>query len=582
VRVALASDAVALSALGALTAALLVATWGTWGDLDSDTGYDAAAGARVADGDLPYRDFVYYYGPLAPLASGLATLIGGHGLAPNVALGLVIAIAIVLATYALGRTVCGPLGALLASAMTAAVAFIPNNYSFVLPHTHAATLGTLAILLLLLFARRYAGSGRVAWLLGAGACVGLAGLTKPEPALAALVAGLTWIVLRGRAGARLRYELALFGAAALAIPLAVYGAFATAVPVRELFLENLYPADELAAGGDALVRVRMPLTLESVVELGGKLALYAAGCAALVALARAIDGGGRWRRPLVLATAAGALMVAAVAMVKPDGIRDILPYLFGWIPAGAVIAVAVLLRRFRRRAGRWEEGAQVELAAAVALAVLAATAYGAFVFHGWRPQMAVYVAPLAALLIVRLHLGELARSRTAYVLGAAWIGFLVAVLAGLTLKDSHAESATVRGPGGSIAAEPAEAALYQGAVDAIVRRTEPGAPILVAPMMTGLTVLADRETPLRELSLLPSALPEPADERAAIARLEAAGVRVVITDDRDWKGYGHGAFGTSFHRGLAFWVKRNFVKVQTLTTSSNGSRSLDIWERRAR
>jgi hypothetical protein len=581
-RVAVASDAIALSGLAVLVAGLLAATWGTWGDLDSDTGYDAAAGARVADGDLPYRDFVYYYGPLAPLASGAASWLGGSGLAPSIALGLVVALAIVGATYALARIVTGPLGALLASALTAGVAFIPNNYSFVLPHTHAATIGTLLILVMLLCAWRYAALERPAWLVAAGACAGLATLTKPEPALAALVAGVAWLALRGLSGARLGRELARFAAPALLIPAAVYGALLTAVSAHTLVLENLYPVDMLRAGGDALVRVRMPMTPESIAILGGKLALYAAGAVALVLLARLIDRGGARGRLLVAATIAGGLLVAAVALVKPDGIRDGLPYVFGWIPAGAVVAVAVLFVRYRRRSGAWTPAAQLELAAAVALAVLAATTYASFVFHGWRPQMAVYAAPLAALLLVRLHLVELARSRAGHALGVAWLAFLVAVVGGFTLKDARAESATVHGPGGSLAANPADAAMYQRALDVIAERTRPGEPILVAPMLTGLYVLSGHESPLRQVSLLPSALPTPTDEREAIALARQAGVSLVVTDSRTWRGYGQGAFGETFGEELAFWVRRNFARAQTLHLGSDSSRSLDIWERRAR
>ena len=61
----LAGGAAALFAL-----VLLVATWGTWGNLNQDTGYDAVAGARLADGELPYVDYLYYYGPLGPAARG--------------------------------------------------------------------------------------------------------------------------------------------------------------------------------------------------------------------------------------------------------------------------------------------------------------------------------------------------------------------------------------------------------------------------------------------------------------------------------------------------------------------------------
>lgn len=581
-RIALASDTLAVSVIAVFVAGLLTATWGAWGDLDSDTGYDAAAGARVADGELPYRDFVYYYGPLAPIASGAAAALGGSGLAPSIALGLLIALAIVAASYGLARIVTDPLGALLAAGITAAVAFIPNNYSFVLPHTHAATLGSLLVMLLVLCCWRYAVVARHTWLFAAGTCAGLAALTKPEPALAAFAGGLAWLTLRGFSGARFPRELARFLAPALLIPVAVYGVFVTAVSPRRLLLENLYPVDELAAGGDALVRVRMPMTPESFAALGGKLVLYACGAAALALLAWAIGRGGRWRRPLVWATVAGGVIVIAVSVVKPDGIRDVLPYVFGWIPAGAVLAVAGLAWRYRRRAGAWTATAQLELTAAVALAVMAGTTYAAFVFHGWRPQMAVYAAPLTALLLVRVHLVELARSRTGYALGVAWLAFLVAVLGGLTVKDARSESATVSGPGGALAEAPAEASLYQRALEAIEQRTRPGEPILAAPLMTGVYVLSGHRSPLREVSLLPSALPARSDEQAAIDRLERAGVNLVVTDDRRWLGYDHGAFGASFQRDLAIWVKQNFVRVQRLHLSSSGSRSLDIWERRAR
>ena len=72
-RVGLGVDALAVAGLATLLAGLAAATWGTWGDLDSDTGYDVVAGNLVAQGQFPYIDFVYYYGPLAPLLAGLAT-----------------------------------------------------------------------------------------------------------------------------------------------------------------------------------------------------------------------------------------------------------------------------------------------------------------------------------------------------------------------------------------------------------------------------------------------------------------------------------------------------------------------------
>ena len=577
-RVALHADVLALVGVAVFAAGLAALTWGTWGDLDSDTGYDVVAGSRVADGELPYRDFTYYYGPLAPFLTGLAALIGGAGLWPAVGLGLVIAFAIVGATYGLARIVVGPLGAFLAAAITAAVAFIPSNYSFVLPHTYGATLGTLLLLLVLLGLWRYSATAHSRWAVAAGVALGLVALTKPEPAAAAFLAVAVWLVLRARAGLGARRPGGLIAAPAVAIPVLVYGAFLTIVSPGTLLFENLWPVDELRAGGDTLIRARMPFTAESLVDLLRYSLPYAAAVAGLVVLARLLDRPGRYQRLLLIACGvAGAVFVAA-CIAKPDGLRDGLYYIYGWIPLGALVAVAVTARRSRR--GTPDARLQVELAGAVALLLLAVTTYNGFVLHGWRPTMSVYYVPLAAILVARLHLVELARGRNAYVLGVAWVAFLAAAGTGLALKDARAESVTVRGPGGALAETPAEARLYQGALDEIARRTEPGEPIFVAPLMTGLYPLSGHDSPLDKISMLPGALPDASDQLAAIGELDRAGVRLVVTDDRTWLGYGHRAFGETFDGLLASWIEHNFDRVTTLRAEGEKPRTVSIWTRR--
>ena len=575
--VALTQDAVAIASVALWTLVLVVATWGTWGDLDSDTGYDLLAAARIADGSVPYLDFTYYYGPLGAALAAVAVLVGGHGIGVGVAFGLVVTLLLVAATYGVARIVLPPLGAGLAAGLTAAVALAPNNYGFVLPHTYDAPLGTLLLLCLCLCAWRYARTDAATWLVAAGVAVGLTALTKPEPFAAAVVASVVWLVVRWRDGARLRREALVLGAPAAIVAAAVYGPLLAATSFNRLVYENLYPVDLLQAGDGAMTKARMPMTLESVAEVGGRLVLYALGAATLVALGRLLHlriGG----RALVVAVGVGAVLVAAAAIVKPDGLRDLLYYVYGWIPAGAAIALVVVL--VRRRGSRSDARAQVELVGLTALAVLAATTYGAFVMNGYRPQMAVYYVPFVALFLGVLHLRVLAPTRSAYVLGALWIAFLVAASAGLTLKDARAESATVSGPGGTLAETPAEAKLYSAALAEIAARTQAGEPILVAPILTGLYTLSDRESPLRELSLLPGALADPSAERAAIARLERSDVRLVLTDTREWTSYGEGAFGVTFDRALGRWIASNFVREKTLTTGGPEPRTINLWVRR--
>src|SRR5215468_1675386 len=97
-REATASDAVMLGAVGVFTLVLLALTWGRWGDLTMDTGYDFLAAARTAHGELPYVDYVYFYGPTAPLLLGGLYAITGAAVWPAIAIGLVLSVAAIYLT----------------------------------------------------------------------------------------------------------------------------------------------------------------------------------------------------------------------------------------------------------------------------------------------------------------------------------------------------------------------------------------------------------------------------------------------------------------------------------------------------
>ena len=67
-----------------------------------------------------------------------------------------------------------------------------------------------------------------------------------------------------------------------------------------------------------------------------------------------------------------------------------------------------------------------EIVGLTALFALGLSSYGAFFLHAPHPQMAVYAVPLAAIFLARLHMRDLVLNRAGYVLGAAWLVFLVA------------------------------------------------------------------------------------------------------------------------------------------------------------
>jgi hypothetical protein len=569
VRVLADVDFAALAGLALLAGIAIVATWGAWGDLDNDTGYDFVIGDRFAHGELPYIDSVYYYGPLAPALLGVAARIGGSGIAPFVALGLVVACAIVLATFVLARSAAGTLGGFLAAALVVPVAFGVNQFSYVLPHSSGATLGILTVLGVALALGRYAASEKRHWLAVAGFAAGLSTLTKPEFALAAFAGCALWLALRRHAR-----EVALIAAPALAVPAVVYGAFLTSVSVHRLLFENLNPRDFLSAAGNTMLHARAPFTVSSFLSLGFKLALYGGGVLVLFALARSL----RVRPRATTAMIAIAVVLAvAASLANPEALRHGLLYAWGWIPAGAAVALLLALRH-RRSA---EASSQAELAALASLVVLAATMYAGFYATSSAPQMAIYALPLAAPFLARLHLVELAGSREARALGALWLAALAVAGTGLVLKDAHAESGTVRGPGGALRETPADAAAYQGALNWIERATKPGEPILVAPQMTWLYTISGRDNPLPEVSLLPGALAGAGRERRALVRLEGAGVRVAVIDRRTYPQYGHTSFGGSFDRGIDAWIREDFRRVATFAAGADPQAPhLEVWLRR--
>jgi hypothetical protein len=548
------ADAVALGALSVLGIGLAALTWGTWGDPGRDTGYDLVAASRVAHGELPYVDFPYYYGPLAPMLLSLAVRVGGGGLSPAIVVGLLSVVAIVALTYALARTFVQPLGAFLAAAITLAVAVAPTNFSYVLPHTSAMTFGMAGLLgALVALSRRRS--------LVAGVCLGLVALTKPELEAAAVAAAAAWCMSQRTP----RRELLQIAIPALALPGAVYGAILTRVSLHALVAENLYPSSVLRAGGDKLLRLHAPLTLSSLAHHAERVALYGLGVLLLVALGRGLSHASR---RVIVPLAVLALVTAAVALADLEATRTVLQLVYGWIPGGAAIAVVVLAIRSPRSSDA--------LALSTALAIAGGTTYAAFYVLSSRAQTAVYFVPLAAVFLVALHLRALPHTRVGDRLGLAWLAFLAVSAVLLVLNDAGSETVRLAAAGGAIKVAPADAQAYSGALAAVDRLTRPGEPVLFAPQLSIMYPLSGHPAPLPQISLLPGALPNAQAEQQAITRLEAAHVRVVVTDTHPFTEYGHGAFGTSFDRGLATWITRNFNRAGTYPGQAH---TLVVWRR---
>jgi hypothetical protein len=180
--------------IGAALLGMLMFTWRTWPDPLIDTGRELYTAWRLMEGDALYRDVAYFNGPLSPHFNAAVMFVLGPSLDAIMFINGLVLTAIILALYNLLRLLSDRL-----AATAATVVFVAGftmlrllgigNYTFLAPYAHELTHGTLLLLSMLLCLTRYLLGGPRYALAGAGVCTGLACLTKPEVAAAA-VAGL--------------------------------------------------------------------------------------------------------------------------------------------------------------------------------------------------------------------------------------------------------------------------------------------------------------------------------------------------------------------------------------------------------
>lgn len=568
-------DLPAIAVLGACFAMLTALTWRKWGVPEIDAGAELTTADLVKHGALAYRDVRYYYGPLGLYSLALSFKLLGTSFTVAYAFGLVQALAILTAFYALARQWLVPLGAGLATAVLMAIGFSGTAFNFVLPHTSSATFGVLFLLLMLLALARER-------LVLAGAAAGLVGLTRPEfvaVAAAALLAYLfaTWRLESRTAMQRRAWRIAL---PALAIPAIVLGWFAARVGVSTLLGENLWPAKFIRVGAKTESNW-MPFTIASFVGVLARGAIYGGLLAALVL---GVEGARRnqgvrrvaalW--PLLVAVAAIGLVDALLrtsgllagerAAIELEARHLMLGMSF--LPAlGFATAAWAAVRLWRRGASPLGGSWPVDLALIVAAAALGLRAYNAFTVDGsYAPY---YAAPLVLLLgILHAQLGERRPGARIAVNGA--LGLVAAGLAAYALGGLYVhENTAVHTPRGTFVTTAEAAPAIQAALRQIDSLTSPGQRILAAPVDGGLYFMSGRRPALRELSLLPGLIASPAEERAAIARLRRDRVTLAVIGARDFSSWGSRTFGLDYDPLLGKYLRTHATAGEILGTLSN-------------
>ena len=446
-----------------------------------DEGHILLAARRVAQGDWPYADFVFPYGPGHPLLLGsLDELLG-----PSLLWWRIVRVcadaAVALVVFVLVRREA-PLAVALVAWLIAAAAMSQPGGSNPFPVAVALGLGAFAVA-----TAAPPRAGRDTWRrpAAAGALVALAAFWRVDFGLFAGAAIFVALALAPGPPAVRRRAVGTFALAALGLGVVLYAPFAIAAGPGTLFEQMV--ADGLRYG--SYWTLPFPLAFDEAFRLWPPSAL-AEDLKDLVA----------FYVPLALVT--GLVVGAATCLLRwRDEGRP-------WRWLGLLVFALGAATYMRSRADEFHTQPLI-----VALTVLLACAAVWLVRERGRLAGGLLLAGCVAVLVV---------------LGVYGTANRVSAL----LLPPDLEPVGLPGTGG-VKAPPAEAAVLRRVVPYVQERVPPGEPIFVAPRRSDLVrfdnllfyILADRDTVLDAGATLQAL---PAEQRRTVGAIERERPRIVV------------------------------------------------------
>lgn len=205
---------------------LLFWTWGRLPDLLVDYGREVYVPWRLSLGDRLYADLAYFNGPLSPYLNSLVFKLFSPGILvlslTNAGLLAVTVFLLFQLLRAASDESSATLACLLFLAVFAFQVFQPGPFNYIAPYSHEMTHGMLMSLLGLWAVEEYRRVGGYRWVFVGGIPLGLAFLTKPEIALAAMVIPVGFGISAGERGATMP-KILRHGLVCLVSALAVVG-----------------------------------------------------------------------------------------------------------------------------------------------------------------------------------------------------------------------------------------------------------------------------------------------------------------------------------------------------------------------
>jgi hypothetical protein len=542
-------------------------TWGRLYDPIVDQGWQMQAAARVASGQILYRDLIWMYGPLPVYLLALLFHWLGTGVTPFLLLIHVLAALGCLLTYCIARFLLKPALAFLGTLALFLGGWWGGFIGYTQSYTGAVPLGAVAGLVFVACLLAYLRGGRLLWLALAGIASGAAVLTKPEFGLACAGTGLvilTGLALfpRGLAGDRGSTTRAL---GCHTVPIVVvagvgYGTLASLAGWDNVWL-GLSGYDQ-----DAILLQEWPPwgTPESWLFIVSGLGIYILAGISLIVLAAPAAARKRSREMILLGALGLAMALLPwrnLAGINPGliaAMRSSWPVLIEqgirilWAPGTVLLTILLIVlgtawirAHLRGQPLSLTTGYLCVLVLYTALADVRSYLYptGTFHFLYLDTLFPVLVFLVAVLLPLAAVLKWRARVHGARLDGVLMAAILAYAVAGLAWDLDYFSQQDTRwdAPRGTALynASHERRKAWPGLLQQILEYTEVGDPVAVLGQEPGFYFWTGRRNPLRQDTLLPRMESSPEDAQEIVNRFERDVPRLIaipqgVTHGRGW------------------------------------------------
>ena len=574
----------ALLTLIVIWAALLHATWATWGNLTIDSGHEMYVPTVLSEGKMLYRDVWFMYGPLAPYFNGFLFRLFGVHLNVLYWAGSLSALGSAIFLYLIGMRLSSWLAGWSAGAVLLLEAFHPTFFCFPLPYSYSTVYACLTACLFLWLVVSASTSAGWGWMFAAGMAATVGLLLKLEFGVASYLTLGILIMARG-----LRQRLwRSIGSDVIAI---LPGVLICGVVIRWMtsiagvdfiLQENFmsWPTSYFmkAYGKFWLAQTGFSLSLPAFAE-AAKQTLVLLGFwqgVHLILTRKRAD-----RRSILLRAVLFIATLAYMAIYVPGA--DVLRVIFfpqGMVLYVSVAAIAAFLYLW------WQPGLQRAPGLILLLIFTSLVAFRILLRMTPWDYAIYYNGPvvLSFLLLLRPLIPLAGKARRSAFLAELLVCLGCVAVPGLYSRRVVRETAgwvPLTTERGTIKVRPNLAEQYRAGIQFMREKNAKGEAVLSVPEDTSLYFLSGTHCPTRIYSFNPGVLVPGKMTGEVIKDLERNNVRYLIWSNRLYPEYGVLRFGVDFDQEMGDYLTSHYRRREVLAPNyvRLGEWNAYVWER---